>query len=115
MVNPVRKLMQLCCIALLLFAQQMALTHSTWHAAGAHAAQAPSDHDHPQAPQGHTGAEHELCVYHAAFCEVTGGNCAGGAHGAAIVKAPAERAPRAIARQSAEAIPAVSRGPPGPA
>src|SRR5918999_790428 len=108
-----RRLMQLCCIFLLLFSQQTALTHALWHAAGgdeshaAHAHDADGDAHHHDAD-----AEAALCAYHLAF-----GTLLGGHHGAATALALADAAcahavAHPIGRIAAESVPAVSRGPP---
>lgn len=108
-----RVLMQLCCIFLLLFAQQSALTHALWHAAAAgdsHAAHASDSGD--DAHEHHSDVQGALCDYHAAF-----GTMLGGHHGAVLALAVAAdglvEAPLSPAgRITTEAVPAVSRGPP---
>jgi hypothetical protein len=105
--------MQLGCICLLLFAQQAALTHSAWHASGAHGAEESAEHEHPPDTDGHAGTERDLCGYHLALHDVTGGSCGGGTHAAAIAHSPAEHAFAALGRRSVEAVTQVSRGPPG--
>ena len=103
--------MQLCCIFLLLFAQQAALTHALWHAAGG---------DEPRGAHAHDGGAHDheserqgaLCDYHIAF-----GTLLGGHHGApvalgALDTACAHAGSYLTGRITAEAVPAVSRGPP---
>src|SRR5690349_24592049 len=74
-----RYAMQLCCIFLLLFAQQSALTHAMWHAFGGSAryAQKAGAASQP-APQSRDAA---LCAFDAAY---------GQALGAALGGAPAQ-------------------------
>lgn len=108
-----RRLMQLGCIFLLLFAQQSALTHTLWHAAGSHDSHAlhvsVADHDaHDHEPD----AQGALCDYHLAL-----GTLLGGHHGAAVPLVLADTACThgvlpPTGRIAAEAVPAVSRGPP---
>lgn len=113
------------CILLLLIAQQSALAHATWHAAGraqahagdthAHAAHERSDehasdhaHDHDEPAGGHAN----LCAF-----DLTFGQLLGGAHGACALPIVADL-PASIAtyvfnpRLGTEAVPALSRGPP---
>lgn len=103
--------MQLCCIFLLLFAQQSALTHALWHAAGGH--ESHSQHAaHTDAHDHESEAERELCAYHLAF-----GTLLGGHHGAAAALLPTDppgthASLRQTGRITAEPVPAVSRGPP---
>lgn len=111
--NSMRRVVQLFCLCLLLIAQQTALTHATWHAAGAdhgfdigHWDGQSNREDHDE------NAPTNLCVYHVALGQVLGGN-----HGSACVVlfegntcAPCLRT--FAERTSIEAIPAVSRGPP---
>jgi len=108
-----RPLGQLFFIGLLLIAQQTALTHATWHAAGAdpgsnieHRDGEPNHEDHDE------NAPTNLCVYHFALGQVLGGN-----HGSPCIVLfegnTCELCLRTSAeRTSVEAIPAVSRSPP---
>lgn len=111
------------CIALLLVAQQGALTHAAWHASGgaAHAHDALGAHG----AHGHEGHAHDhegdsespsgqatLCEFHLAFGQVLGGM-----HGACVPLAIADL-PVVVSvyvfnpRLGSEAVPALSRGPP---
>ena len=110
-VISLRTCMRLWCVVLLLFAQQTALTHATWHAAQAHQAQEASAHAHADDTHDHRFGS-ELCIYHLAFCDVTGGSCGSGAQPWASESAPVRHPSGAIARLSIEAVPATCRGPP---
>ena len=109
------------CILLLLFAQQVALSHAAWHALGhvpgdAHAhADGHSGHDgdhqhHPDEPS--NGSQAHLCEFDAVFGQVLGG-----VPGACALPLVADL-PASIAsyvfnpRLGTEVVPAISRGPP---
>jgi len=99
------------CIALLLFAQQSAIVHATWHAAGdghAHEENAPDLDNDDYAP----GGQGSLCAFDIAF-----GQLLGGAHGScaapmAAVFPEVVASHTFIPRHGSEAVPALSRGPP---
>jgi hypothetical protein len=109
-----RRLMQLCCIFLLLFAQHTALTHALWHAqaqlsAGEVAcATAQVTHD--------TGAPDAaaLCAFDAVLGQMLGGVLAG-SH-APLPPSAATAAPHRLARSSPtpQFLAPLSRGPPSP-
>lgn len=122
-----RRVFHYLCIALLLFAQQSAIVHATWHAGGdAHAHEKPVDdrhaHDHGHDTdglasggydgQGSQGSQGNLCAFDLAFGQVLGG-----AHGSCVVPNAAELT-TVVAdhtfnpRLGSEAVPAHSRGPP---
>jgi hypothetical protein len=108
-----RPLMQLGCIFLLLYTQQIALTHTLWHAAGAddaHVEHSAREHGHDG--DGDSDAQRALCTYHLAFDTLLGGH-----NGSiAVLLFPAHGCAPALLPGSslvaAEAVPAVSRGPP---
>lgn len=101
--------MQLFCVFLLLFAEQMALTHATWHAAG---------YLEPHASANDKGGEHQgdaqqhLCIFDAALSQVLGAACGAAPawllHSTAAVMAVAATHSAVVA----DHIRAVSRGPP---
>lgn len=111
-----RRFFQYLFIFLLLAAQQSALVHATWHAAGD--AQQQTLHDtHEQDAQPHQDDNHDtrqssLCAFDLAFGQVLGG-----AHGSCVLPMAADL-PTSIAgyifnpRLGTEAVPAHSRGPP---
>lgn len=127
-----RRLFHYFCVLLLLVAQQGALAHAAWHAAGgpAHARDAHDAHDrHDGDAHAHHGDAHDhqdthdrhgdssdgqahLCALDLAFGQVLGG-----AHGACTPPVVAEM-PAVVAtyifnpRLGTEAVPAQSRGPP---
>jgi hypothetical protein len=103
--------MQLCCVFLLLFAQQAALMHAVSHASyGAaghvsHTATTPAGHGHDSGAAG-------LCAFDAAFNQVLGGAagmCGGGDFSAGLHELQAGTA--AAAAHSFFLAP-LSRGPP---
>jgi len=104
-----RGLIQVLC-ALVLFAQQAALTHLVWHAAAEHSAQGEVEaraHDQTPAPK-----LAGLCTYDAAFGQVLGGAVA-----AVPAAAPAPAVTQAAlhphgAYTAADALTPRSRGPP---
>lgn len=111
-------------ILLLLVAQQSALSHATWHALGhgevregdTHA-HAEHSHDHPDGHSHHHdepagGGHANLCAF-----DLTFGQMLGGAHGACALPVVFEWPARIATyvfnpRLGAEAVPAISRGPP---
>lgn len=111
------------CVLLLLFAQQVALSHAAWHALG-HAPGAVHAHDHTDGHAGHHGdpqhhhpeplsdGQAHLCEFDAVFGQVLGG-----VHGVYALPLVADL-PASIAtcvfnpRLGSEAVPALSRGPP---
>jgi len=108
----IRRLLQLCLIALLLLAQQTALTHATWHAAEVGRTHGEHRHSESGGEQRDDGGPASLCVYHAALGQLLGADHAlpsfllsdhNGCH--LCLRAHAERV-------STDAVPAVSRGPP---
>lgn len=116
-----RRLFHYFCVVLLLVAQQGALAHAAWHAAGS-AAHIQDAHDHDgdahdqQDTHDHrsdlSDSQAHLCALDLAFGEVLGG-----AHGASALPVVAEL-PAVVAtyvfnpRLGTEAVPAHSRGPP---
>jgi len=104
-----RALIQVLC-ALVLFAQQAALTHAVWHSAAGQAAQQDDAHayEHEPAPARLAG----LCAYDAAFGLVLGGACATVA--VALPNAPVTQAalPPPDAFSPVDALTPRSRGPP---
>ena len=113
--RSMRNLMQLCCIFLLLFAQQTALTHALWHAAGGHESHAHAAgghaHDH-DAHDRESDAQGALCDSHSACGTLLGGHHGATAALGALDAACAHAASHFTGRITAEAVPAVSRGPP---
>ena len=102
--------MQLCCIFLLLFAQQSALTHAMWHAFGGSAkyAQKAGAASQP-APQSRDAA---LCAFDAAY-----GQALGAALGGAPADVPAPLADVATSHSKYSSttplfLAPLSRGPP---
>jgi hypothetical protein len=105
-----RQMMQLCCVFLLLFAQQSALTHAMWHAFGASAnyAQKAGAASQP-APQPGDAA---LCAFDAAY-----GQALGAALGGAPSDVPAPLAQAAALHSkysftTPQFLAPLSRGPP---
>ena len=105
-----RGLIQVLC-ALVLFAQQAALTHLVWHAVGERSAQQIelAVHEHERTPAQKLAG---LCAYDAAFGQVLGG---------AFATVPAAFADAAVAQDAlhphgaytaADALTPRSRGPP---
>jgi hypothetical protein len=78
-----RKLVQFVCVFMLLFTQQVALTHATWHAHGA----APAEHG-----KGKPTLQGDLCSLHGLFSQVLGGAPAAVFHADADDVAVAEAA-----------------------
>jgi hypothetical protein len=106
------------CVALLLIAQQGALVHATWHAAGdIHAGETQHNAADRESSAGQQNRDSQsdqsnLCDFDLAF-----GHVLGGVHGSSAPQLTAEL-PAAIAtylfnpRLGSEAVPAHSRGPP---
>ena len=102
--------MQLCCIFLLLFAQQSALTHAAWHAFGA--AGAPEQRAAVSSQDGSPPVEAVLCAFDAAYGQVLGA-----AAGSAPMTAPPALAAGAPLQSHApftvpQFLAPLSRGPP---
>lgn len=104
-----RALIQVLC-ALVLFAQQAALTHAVWHSAAGEAAQRDDAHAYPheRAPARLAG----LCAYDAVFGQVLGGAFATVA--AALPNLPVTQAAlhSPHASSAADVLTPRSRGPP---
>ncbi|MGQ0522335.1 MAG: hypothetical protein ACT4P8_01585 [Betaproteobacteria bacterium] len=99
-----------CCVVLLLAAQQTALTHATWHAATTYHPTEP-DHDSRGDSQDKHG-ERDLCAFDFALTQVLGVE-----FGIALPLVPGHHAGKFCVRAphgrlKAEAVAAVSRGPP---
>jgi len=107
-----RRLLQLCLIALLLFAQQTALTHSTWHAAKAEPNHGERRHAESSGEQHDDGGAASLCVYHAALGQLLGADHALPGFLLPDHKSSHLRLRAHAERLSADVVPAVSRGPP---
>jgi hypothetical protein len=110
--NRMRRLMQLGCILLLLFAQQAALTHALWHS---HAGGSAHVHQDTHADRGHGDRVPDavnLCAFDAALGQVLGAAPSG--HHDRIAAASGAETP--VGRQHAPVLQDFlaphSRGPP---
>jgi hypothetical protein len=108
--SSARRLVQLGCIFLLLFAQQVALTHAIWHAHGGNS----SDVTTPVAAHpdhGRPGVS-TVCAFDAAFGQVLGAVSGGGSVSVPRVSAPETPLQSFRALASRDFLHPLSRGPP---
>jgi hypothetical protein len=99
-----RVFLQLSCVLLLLFAQQVALTHAAWHAHG----QPPVQHDSKDKASFQGG----LCDLHVAFSQVLGGVQAAPVHHSVRIGVAERIAQRPHLCGFVETLTPLSRGPP---
>ena len=107
-----RRLMQLCCIFVLLFAQQAALTHAVWHAHGQAAAGALGHTQADAARDSKVPDVAALCAFDAAYGQVLGAAPCGSHDTCAGCTADARQPHDRHASAFQDFLAPLSRGPP---
>ena len=113
-----RRIFHYLCVFLLLFAQQIAISHATWHAlpySGGDQAHQDQAHDHQyesDADSSTQSTQSNLCAFDLAFGQVLGGVHGAGAPQITFVLPTVINVFVFNPRLGSEAVPAQSRGPP---